>query len=72
MASYTVKDKSSNQSQLFLSIFDIHLETIRDFGKYFFNPISQQPTTSFNFQTITEETLEKENAELLDNSNEAI
>jgi hypothetical protein len=47
---------------------------VRDFGKYFFN--SNQSglgiNKDFDFSKVTPDSLEKESAELLDNSNEAV
>ncbi len=48
-------------------MFDICLETVRDFGKYIFSA-----NKDFDFAKISPDSLEKENAELLDNSNDAI
>lgn len=48
-------------------MFDVNLETVRDFGKYFFSS-----GKDFDFAKISPDSLEKESAELLDNSNDAI
>lgn len=56
-------------------MFDISLETVRDFGKYFFSTKTTSDlgiNTHFDFAKINPDTLEKESASLLDNSNEAI
>jgi hypothetical protein len=55
-------------------MFDINLETVRDFGKHFFSTHSSSLgiNKDYDFQKINSDTLEKEGAELIDNSNDAI
>lgn len=56
-------------------MFDIHLETIRDFGKYFFSNDESSETgvnKDFDFSKVNHDSLEKECSELLDNSDDAI
>ena len=53
-------------------MFDINLETVRDFGKYFFNMQTNGINKDFDFSKVNHDTLEKDCAELLDNSNDAI
>lgn len=48
------------------------METIRDFGKYFFNQQIHGVNKDFDFLKVNSDNLEKEAAELLDNSNEVI
>jgi hypothetical protein len=48
------------------------LETVRDFGKYFFNPNGSGINKELDFTKIDPESLEKDAAQLLDNSNDAI
>eukprot|EP00347_Sterkiella_histriomuscorum_P016482 403353010 len=64
---------------LYLSMFDINFETVRDFGRYMYLQPNQQQicqgynkTSEFDFHTINQSSLEKQSSELLDNSNEAI
>jgi len=53
-------------------MFDLHLEAVRDFGKYFFLPNDQGINRDFNFQGEDQTSFEKNQAELLDNSSSAI
>jgi hypothetical protein len=48
------------------------LETVRDFGKYFFNSSTSTINKDLDFSKINSDSLEKEAAELLDNSNEPV
>lgn len=54
-------------------MFDINLETVRDFGRYFFNSNAGLGINKeYDFSKVSPNSLEKESSELLDNSNEAI
>ncbi|CDW90581.1 UNKNOWN [Stylonychia lemnae] len=68
--------KQTGAQALYLSIFDINLETVRDFGTYFFHSAqaaaAHHNAREFNFSNVTHSSLEKQSPELLDNSNEAI
>jgi hypothetical protein len=48
------------------------METVRDFGKYFFSSNVIGSNTAIDFSKITPESLEKDAVELLDNSNDII
>lgn len=53
-------------------MYDINMETVRDFGKYFFNSNGTGHITNFDVSKITPDSFEKDSVELLDNSNDII
>ena len=59
--------EATKGGSLYLSMFDVQLETIRDFGKYLSHGVKE-----YDFSKITPDSLEKEAAELLDNSKDPI
>ena len=63
-------DRTNVIQNFYLSMFDISLETVRDFGKYYFG--GSGINKDFDFSKISPDSLDKESAELLDNSSEAV
>jgi hypothetical protein len=57
-----ISSPQNKGAQVYLSMFDINMETVRDFGKYFFNPNANTwyNGTSFDYSKISPDSLEKE------------